>query len=555
MRVASPTGKPASTGTDHVARGAVYTPEFLAHWLAGEVLQALPDGPLTVADLACGQAALLRAISKQRRGVRLIGVDVDLDDLRVAAAALPTSRFLPADALTLVERPGLGTVDGVVLNPPWGVTLTQDATALRKMGYSLARGQFDSANLFVELALNVLRPGGVGGFILPDSIFFPEHAAVRRLLLERTELLLVARLGEGFFRNVFRGTAVIVLRNGAPRPGHAVRCLRLSADERRAVLSEERTLEAVAAERSHHISQTRFSGTSLATFDICVRREQAPLITRLDGRRGMWARWFDSGRGVELSKSGKVVRCPSCGYAWPLPLRPRTLICRECATASWSATLEVETLVRPLSGGERGWAQLIAGVDVRRYRCTATREIQTGVPGIDYKTGRLRRGPRILIRKTGVGLNAVLTDTEALTTQVVFDYVPTAAAPAFVAPYVQGVLSSRIMLAYHLLVSGENEWRSHPYVTQRVINDLPIPDRGDGDFLRQATAIARATRYLTSRPEDLATDLALEGLVAGLFGLERADLQTVAAVLDEAEGLEAIRGLRFDHRQIAPTIA
>jgi adenine-specific DNA-methyltransferase len=247
------------------------------------------------------------------------------------------------------------------------------------------------------------------------------------------------------------------------------------------------------------------------------------------------------------------VRCAGCAHAWPRPRRPRLLRCPGCGAVARSDSLRVDALVRARTGTDPHFAPLIAGVDVRRYGCDARREIRVGVPGISYKADATRRGTRILIRKTGVGLRAALTDAGAFTTQVVFHYSPAPAAPAFLAAYVQGVLCSRILLAFHLLVSGESEWRSHPYVTQRVIDALPIPDPvADPGRGAQAAAIAAGARALAARPGDLRVDLALEGLVAGLFGLDRAGVAAAAAVLAAAQGLEGIRELRFDARAVTP---
>lgn len=532
----------ALTDSGSAARGAVYTPPPLARWVARRLLDGLPAGPVTVADLACGRGALLAAVAGERRGVRLVGADVELDDLRIAAAAVPGARLIHGDALTLDDSE---TFDGIILNPPWGIALPHDAAALRARGYTLAEGQFDSANLFVELALARLRPGGVAAFIVPDSIFFPEHARVRRLLLERSELLLVARLGEGFFKRVYRGTAVIVVRKARASAGHAVECLRLGVDDRREVLAGRRELAALP---THRVPQARFSRSG--EFDVAVRPEHTELVEKLRAQGGPWTRWFESGRGVELSKSGRVLRCPGCAFAWPQPRTARRLACPSCDARVESAGLTPETLVRPLAGAEAGWSPLVAGVDVRRYACAPTHAIRTGVPGINYKPAGSRRGERILVRKTGVGLRAALTDVEAHWTQVVFHYLPVADGPEYLAAYVQGVLASRVMLAYHLVASGEDEWRSHPYVTQKVLAALPVPDPvGDPEREAAAAGIAAAVRAHLAAPTP-ESDLAVERQVAGLFHLDASDVDVVATVLDRAQGLQGIRELRFDARAV-----
>ena len=303
---------------------------------------------------------------------------------------------------------------------------------------------------------------------------------------------------------------------------------------------------------SHAVPQVRF--LRKATFEIDVRDEHTTLVEKIRARGGRWSQWFGSGRGVELSKSGRVVCCRSCGHAWPLPRTPRLLTCRVCGVAELSSDLPVEVVVQALGEAGPGWVPLIAGVDVNRYRCAATHAIRTGVPGINYKVDQPHDGERILVRKTGVGLRAAVTAERAYTTQVVFHYEPDTETPEFLASYVQGVLASRAMLAYHLLVNGENEWRSHPYVTQQVIPSLPVPDPVSEPAHRvQAKKIADAARAHASAPS-ADRDLAIEALVVHLFGLDRKDVAVVASVLDNAQDLEGIRELRFDPTSVATQI-
>ena len=542
----------------------MYTPVALADWIAERALEALPERPATFVDFACGRGALLAALQRKARGLRLVGVDVSGDDLSIAAQAVPRARLVEADALlpdSSVRSPRdvagaleIAQVDGVVLNPPWGVELATPSSELRSRGYELARGQYDSASLFVELSLSVLREGGVAALILPDSVFSSEHAPLRQLLVERSQLLLLARLGEGFFPGVFRGTAVIVLRNRPPAADHEVECLHVATAQRRALLAGSRTFAEVAR-RAHAVPQSRFAGARGASFDIRVRRSHEPLIERMRGRSGDWSRWFDSGRGVELSKTGAVSRCTHCDHARPAPRGTRPLSCAGCGEPSDPADLREERIVRPRQDTDAGWAPLVVGDDVDRYRCRASREILTGVSGINYKPGHEAAGARVLVRKTGMGLRAALARESVLTTQVVFHYRPIAGAPELLAEYALGVLSSRAMLAFHLLTSGESEWRSHPYVTQRILNALPIPDPDpESPDWAQVEAIASRVAELVERPDDGQLDLELEGLVAGLFGLSASNLETIATALRGAQDLEGIRELRFDARAVTPRV-
>ncbi|UWR01230.1 hypothetical protein K3729_18310 (plasmid) [Rhodobacteraceae bacterium S2214] len=65
-------------------------------------------------------------------------------------------------------------------------------------------------------------------FILPDAIFSPEHASTRLLLAENYTVELIARLGEGIFKGVYRGTTVLLVRKRKPASNHVVEAFRLS---------------------------------------------------------------------------------------------------------------------------------------------------------------------------------------------------------------------------------------------------------------------------------------------------------------------------------------
>ena len=89
----------------------------------------------------------------------------------------------------------------------------------------------------------------------------------------------------------------------------------------------------------------------------------------------------------------------------------------------------------------------------------------------------------------------------------------------------------------------EREWRSHPYVTQKTLADLPIPQpRPQTQQWRQAAAIANAVgRRLRSE----SNEIEIEALVGGLYGLSTSEMRWALDVIDEAADLEAMRSLRL----------
>jgi hypothetical protein len=517
--------------------------------------------PIRILDPACGDGALLRAIAEESgRKVHLIGGDLDAHALASARTKLPRdAMLLHVDALAPGEGStspvvawegilGAGALSGIVANPPWGADTIKTAEGLRDLGYQLASGQFDTYELFIELCVALMPQGATMGFIIPDSIFLPQHRPLREMLLNTTRLDLVARLGEGIFPGVYRGTVVLVVTRGTAGPEHQVECLRLTKPWRQRILAGECSYEDAKAALVHLVPQSRFAADPEQAFDIDVRVSESGAFTKIAGAGGAWSRAVRSGRGVELSKSGAVLVCENCGETRARPRAAAPTRCKACGCGPSSNTHREETIIKPMCGSiPAGWERLIVGEDVDRYRCTPSRWIRTGLKGINYKEPEAFAGRKLLIRKTGVGLKAAIDETGAYTNQVVFHYIPGSSAPEFYLDYLLGVLCSRVLLAFHLKGGGEAEWRSHPYITQAVIGRLPIPQIREGQLnWAQAQAIAAAVaRRRTKDSHGCEEDLQVESLVAGLYGLQTEDCEWVLRVLEESQGLEPIRSLRL----------
>ncbi len=550
--------------------GAVYTPILLADWVASELIARLPrNKPVLVIDPACGDGALLKSVQKLLRhsSSSIAGVDIDPAAVREAKAGLPPGTLLKqADALV----PGGTRADveeawknllfakaiaGVISNPPWGSELGQKPDELRKAGYRLAQGQFDSYELFIELCLRIVPERAVLAFIIPDSLFLPEHKALRTMLLEKTQLYLIARLGEGFFADVYRGTAVVVCEKAKPALRRPIECFRLRKELRDRVFSGQMSLQEAKADATHLVPQKHFQEDPEKRFSIDVSGDDLAFFESIHRHRSDWANWLISGRGVELSKMGMIIFCPQCGVARPEPRERTTLTCEHCGAKFRVEEAQRKSIVKTGTSVPKGWRRLIVGKDVDRYRCVSSRIIEENVPGINYKTAVTFQGSKLLVRKTGIGIKAAIDDSEAFTNQVVFHYRSRPiGTPSFFLNYVLGVLCSRVMLAYHLKRTGESEWRSHPYVTQKTIAELPVPIVSEGKWQwRQAQAIAdAAAKRRASNLHDAADDLYVDSLVAGLYDLDERGCAWVLGVLDQAQGLEAIKTMRTDIAKFRP---
>jgi len=84
-----------------------------------------------------------------------------------------------------------GGFDVVVGNPPYVriQTLPKDEVAFFNEHYQAATGNYDIYALFVERALQLLKPGGVMGFILPSKFFTTAYGVGLRKLISDAKVL------------------------------------------------------------------------------------------------------------------------------------------------------------------------------------------------------------------------------------------------------------------------------------------------------------------------------------------------------------------------------
>ena len=537
-----------ATLSDNKILGAFYTPDELAEWVASEMLGAAAAASFRirhVVDPACGDGALLGAMRRLSSDpVKLTGIDINPEAAAQSEAILgPTSDIIVDDALNPDCEWGKTPPDAVIINPPWGGRLPQDRQFYRDSGYRLASGQFDISDLFVERALAVSRPGAVLGFILPDAVFQPDHRALREMLLQHT-LLLIARLGEGVFQDVYRSTVVVVLRQGPPSENNSIRCLQVPASQRKLLGLGVVSFRNVKDLYSHEVPQSRFAENPGYVFNISQAEADHEVFQKLSAVQTFaWSERVHVGRGIEIGKRGITVCCPSCGNHRASPTTLNSVMCRTCA-----ALIEEDAprhAIITKSTSDPGWHPLIVGEDVDRYSVTPRRFIKLGVPGIKYKPMEHFASKKLLIRKTGVGLRAAVDQSGAATTQTVFHIVTATLENEWLLDYLQGVINSRPMLAWYLRWSGENQWRSHPYVTPKVLKELPIPD----PFINKSrTGLAQriAEESRSAREGVVVSDYAVDALVGHLFELDAQDVKWVNDVLaDTEEHLEYFARMRI----------
>lgn len=531
--------------------GVVYTPDTLSEFVAELLKRAAGESLIKVIlDPASGECALLSA-SRAAFGedCTYIGIDVDsnaVNNTKEKFTIIHNDAIMPQNVKKKSSdywKSKLPKVDAVIANPPWSSEKIYDRAALISAGFSLVSGQYDSYVLFIEQAYNILCEDGLMAFIIPDSLFDAQNENLRKFLAEKTQIKIIARLGEKIFDEVNRATTVIVCKKSIPEDDSVTTCFRLSTDNRKAYLTGNGTLLSFFDKNCHNVMQRRFLCNSGYTFDIDTRSDEEGLLDKITSQSIDWDKVFIFGRGVEISKAGKVVYCPHCNYAQGYKkkqLEAGKKICTNCGIEIAVTNTNVHNVVTQLP--DENSVLIYVGENVRRYSVSGESYIRPDIEGINYKNRGLYNPPKLLIRKTGLGIYSAIDYTGSMTSQTV--YILKYASPDNATPleYYLALINSRVVYYYYLKVYGENEWKSHPYLTKQIIFTLPIRPYTGSQLDQEITQIAAS---LTDH-YDHAVDLRLEKLVMKKYGLTEQECQLVAAEMDRLPNLSAVINMKME---------
>ncbi|HEY6285112.1 MAG TPA: N-6 DNA methylase [Ktedonobacteraceae bacterium] len=212
-----------------------------------------------------------------------------------------------ADSLVLPWEP---TVDLFIANPPYLAAKNNDLS-----GYNFAqqRGQADSYLLFLNLALQVVRPGGWIGLVLPDPLLARSNAARERArLLEETTLYHLWHFSDVFAADV--GAVVIIAQKSPPKSVHNISYKR------------GRWQSTVSFVAQHQVKQSLFSHQPGAEFRYLLSEGRGDALERLrtcleeppasERRLAPLGEFLTISRGEELGKESHYIQ------KIPSPLNP-----------------------------------------------------------------------------------------------------------------------------------------------------------------------------------------------------------------------------------------
>ena len=531
--------------------GVVYTPERLADFTAELLHREMNEVKAEkILDPACGECALLKA-AKNIFGLKTdyIGIDIDsepYESLKEEYPILLNDSILPHNVKGLVSkywRKKIGKITAIIANPPWSSEKIYDREKLSSAGFTLVSGQYDSFVLFIELAYNILEDGGYFAFIIPDSLFDAQNENLRKFLSLKTEIKVIARLGEKIFDEVNRSTSVIICKKCIPNKENITHCFRLNTESRKKYLSSNLPLIKFYDQFHHDVKQSRFLDNDACNFDIDTHSNEEILISKIKKDTIKWDQYFMFGRGVEISKSGNIVYCESCGCAQgfkKIQKIERKKLCTHCGKEIDITDKTIKKVVSKNKVGNK--VQLFVGENIRRYEISGEFYIELNVPGINYKNLKMYTPPKLLIRKTGLGIYASIDYTGSMTSQTVYILKPKNNVPNIPLEYYLALLNSRVVYYYYLKTYGENEWKSHPYLTKQIIFSLPIKKYEGNELDNQIVSLASelAQKYTYEK------DVQLEKLIIKKYSISPDEEKMVYEEMNNLPNLSAINDMKIE---------
>lgn len=539
------------------ALGAFYTPQVLSDLLARLLLPLCTiskESSITALDPATGDSILLESFEKraQKKSVEvsLVGIDVDKEAIIKSKKKFghnPKWKFIHTDALypmgnsnpnkgwnALLRKYIPNGIDLIVSNPPWGADIDHYIALSRD--FKTAIGQFDIYDLFIETIIENLKHDGVYGIIVPDSIYCQEHKKVREILLTNTTVKGIIRLGEGFFPDVNFAVSIIYgIKKSSSK--YNVLCSHISNSDKKAIISGKSNIYTVVKEKAIKVPVKQMVDADFS-FTVDVSQVDLPIINKLKANDTI-KKYTSCQRGVELSKKGIIIQCQKCGEWFPKPRnKKKNTTCPHCKADVVIAIANQSCIVT--NRKRKNSVPLITGEDIGRLSVSSNRYIIKGLKGIKYKSAALYQGPKVLVRKTGVGITAGIDYKNCFTNQVVYIIKPKSSNnPLITAEVIAAFLCSRVLTYVIIKEKGSIGWTSNPYLSQKDVCSLPFPtfdfsDEKTVDALKRITELVKNnTKVGKEIPSTI--DAEIEKNIAYLYHIGKKEYDLIFKTIGQVE--------------------
>ncbi|MFX1254602.1 MAG: TaqI-like C-terminal specificity domain-containing protein [Promethearchaeota archaeon] len=293
--------------------------------------------------------------------------------------------------------------------------------------FSLAKGQFDAYELFIERAHQVLINKGFLGLILPRRFLTNEkNELLRQFLLKNFEICTLAEVGTPFQASV--ETAILIAmkiqketKNQKPKENQRVELLSVN--------------EFWGSQNGRYVPQKLLKKLPFSIFNVNLDKELYALISKISSNTKPLREWdVTIRRGIEIGKKNPLI----------------------------------------LSKAKKGYQKLLRGEDIHPYAIQFKEKYLFLRPNAStFKSQSVFASPKIIVRRVGNNLIAAFDEREAfLTLNTLYNIRLNQTCP-FSYEFLVGLLNSRL-LNFWLRHSFAITERIFPYIRISQLAKLPI---------------------------------------------------------------------------------
>lgn len=123
--------------------------------------------------------------------------------------------------------------DVIIGNPPYVDVKELDPKIVKKLfnSYQTVENRMNLYSVFIERALQILKPGGYFGFIIPNSILYNDsYSKIRKQLLNSVSLKEIIRMPDNVFEGVTVETIILIFKKENPK-GNSCKVTIYNADD------------------------------------------------------------------------------------------------------------------------------------------------------------------------------------------------------------------------------------------------------------------------------------------------------------------------------------
>ncbi|MFX1548989.1 MAG: Eco57I restriction-modification methylase domain-containing protein [Promethearchaeota archaeon] len=355
--------------------------------------------------------------------------------------------------------------DCVVGNPPYlfirDIPLDQ-RQIIETSNFVTNEGQYDYYQIFTELGIRILKNGGMLGYIVPDSLLaLSNRSILRKYIYNQTKIKEIYHTGPKFSELVVSNIIIILEKesNASERKNNQIK-FKLSNQYEETIT--QKTIENWSYKFLIHLNKT----DSLILEQL---NSEFPKLRDLYERHNIK---IVLSRGVELSKTGKIIFCENCKKYFPIP--QKKLICPLCNSNLNKKKMEniiYDTI--PSDTTQENFQLFLFSMN--RYQITQYKYINASKVGINYKDFNLYED-RIIVRQLSQNgkICATYDKNLSFTSQSFYNLrVKKSPTLEFDNFYLLGLLNS-MLLSYFFIKSFGTYKKLFPRILIEKIKDFPI---------------------------------------------------------------------------------